>query len=61
MKLSKKASSKDKLYPTEVVGIDGSRARVHYVGYNNSNDEWHNLTELVTIPPAQRSHYDNTI
>ena len=62
VKLSKacKTSSKDKLYPIEVVEIDGSRTRVHYVGYNSSIDEWQNLADLVTIPSAPRSHYDNT-
>ena len=62
MKLPKacKAPSKDKLYPIEVVATDGSRARVHYVGYNSSSDEWHYFGELVTIPPTPRSHYDNT-
>ena len=55
-----KSSSQDKLYPIEVVETDGSRARVHYVGYNNSNDEWRDLSELVTIPVGSRSHNDNT-
>ena len=62
MKLPKvcKPSSKDKLYLIEVVEIDGSRARVHYIGYNSSSNEWRDLAELVTIPPTPRSHYDNT-
>ena len=45
-----KISSKDKLYPIEVVETDGSRARIHYIGYGDSNDEWRDLSELVTIP-----------
>ena len=45
-----KISSKDKLYPIEVVETDGSRARIHHIGYGDSNDEWCDLSELVTIP-----------
>ena len=48
-----------KLYPIEVVETDGSRPRVHYVGYNNSNDEWYKHSELVTIPVGSRSPNDN--
>ena len=52
---ARKTSTKDKLYHIEVVEIDGSRARIHYVGYNDSDDEWRNLSELITIPPTPRS------
>ena len=46
-----KTSRKDKLYPIEVVETDGCRGRIHYVGYNDSFDEWRDLSELVDIPP----------
>ena len=52
---ARKTSSKDTLYPIKVVEIDGSRARIHYVGYNNSDDEWRDLSELVTIPHQGRN------
>ena len=45
-----KTSRKDKLYPIEVVETDGCRGRIHYVGYNDSFDEWRDLSELVDIP-----------
>ena len=34
----------DKLYPVEVV----ERNKIHYVGYDNSTDEWRELTDLVS-------------
>ena len=46
------------MYPTEVVEIDGSKVRVHQVGYDSSSDELCNLTELVTISPAPRNHHN---
>ena len=52
---ARKTSSKDTLYPIEVVEMDGSRARIHYVGYNSSDDEWRDLSELVTIPHHGRN------
>ena len=36
-----KTASQDKLYPIEVIERNGSRAKIHYVGYDSSNDEWH--------------------
>ena len=42
-----KTSSKHKLYPIEVIDIDGSHARIHYIGYDDSTDEWRYLAELV--------------
>ena len=47
-----KSSSKEKLYPIEVVEINGSRGRIHYVGYDDCFDEWRDLAELVNIPPS---------
>ena len=37
----------DKLYPVEVVERNGSRVKIHYVGYDNSTDEWRELKDLV--------------
>ena len=42
-----------------MVEIDWSRARLHYVVYNNSNDEWCEHSELVTIPVGSRNPNDN--
>ena len=60
-KARKMSSKDDKLYPIEVVEVDGSRARIHYVGYGNRYDEWRDLSELVTTSVNQRSHGDDTI
>ena len=54
-----KSSSKEKLYPIEVVEIDGSRGRIHYVGYNSCFDEWRDLAELVNIPPSPSNRDNN--
>ena len=44
---ARKTSRKDKLYPIEVVEIDGCRGRIHY---DDSFDEWRDLSELINIP-----------
>ena len=54
-----KSSSKEKLYPIEVVEIDGSRGRIHYVGYDSCFDECCDLAELVNIPLSPSNH-DNS-
>lgn len=48
----RRISSEDRLYPVEVIETDGPQARIHYVGYDNSSDEWRELTELVELPQA---------
>lgn len=55
-----KTSTKDKLYPIEVVEISGSRGRIHFIGYDNGYDEWRDLSELVNIPPNPKSCKDNS-
>lgn len=39
---------RDKLYPVEVVQRARSRVKVHYIGYDESYDEWHELGDVVT-------------
>lgn len=39
--------TQDKLYPVEVVERNGSQVKIHYIGYDNSTDEWRELTDLV--------------
>ena len=39
---------RDKLYLVEVVQRAGSRVKVHYIGYDDSSDEWHELGDIVT-------------
>ena len=55
---AQKFSSKEKLYPIEVVEIDGSKGRIHYVGYDSCFDKWCDLAELVDIPlsPSNRDN-----
>ena len=38
-----------------MVEKDGSRVRVQYIGYDDSTDEWRDLSELVTIPDKLQS------
>ena len=39
----------EKLYPVEVVDRDGTRLRIHYVGYDDRYDEWREAEEVETI------------
>ena len=39
---------RDKLYPVEVVQRAKSRVKMHYIGYDDSSDEWHELGDIVT-------------
>ena len=58
---SRTTQPQDKLYPVEVVERNGSRVRIHYVGYDNSTDEWRELTDLVSTNSTSRgTNGDNT-
>ena len=35
----------DKLYPVEVVETDGSKVKIHYVGYADHHNEWREAEE----------------
>jgi len=37
-----------KLYPIEVVERAGPRVKIHYIGYDDSSDEWRELSDIVT-------------
>ena len=50
-----KTSSQDKLYLIEVLERDGSRAKIHYVGYDSSDDEWCDVNEIVGLPSTSSS------
>ena len=39
---------RNKLYPVEVVERAGSRVKVHYIGYDNTSDEWRELSDIIT-------------
>ena len=39
---------RDKLYLLEVVQRVESRVKLHYIGYDDSSDEWHELDDVVT-------------
>ena len=48
---SKRTSSKSKVYPISVVERDGSRVKIHYVGYSDSYDEWREVSDIVSPSP----------
>ena len=48
---SKRTPSKNKLYPISVVQRDGSRVKIHYVGYSNGYDEWREAGDIVSLSP----------
>ena len=39
----------DKLYPVEVVDTDGSKVRIHYVGYADHHDQWREAEEVESL------------
>ena len=40
---------RNKLYPIEVVKRQGTRVKMHHVGYNDDSDEWHESTDIVSL------------
>ena len=55
-----KVSTMSKLYPIEVVESDGSKVRIHYIGYDDSADEWRESTELVKLTSTRTSSVSST-
>ena len=51
----KKTSSRNKLYPIKTVERDGSRVKIHYVGYNSSNYEWCEQSDIITVSGQSHS------
>jgi len=49
IKLPRAQRIKDKLYPLEIVGRDGDRVKVHYIGYSSQYDEWRLSSDLETL------------
>jgi len=49
IKLPRAQRIKDKLYPVEIVGRDGDRVKVHYIGYSSQYDEWRLSSDLETL------------
>ena len=45
----KRADQSDTLYPVTVLEDDGSRYRVHYVGYSDSYDEWKDYSDVEAL------------
>ena len=54
-----KTQPQDKLYPIEVVERNGSRVRIHYVGYDNSADEWREQTDIISLTSTNNSSTNN--
>ena len=52
--------TQDKLYPVEVVERNGSQVKIHYIGYDNSTDEWRELTDLVHSTNSGDTNNSNT-
>ena len=49
---SKRTSQMNKLYPISIVGRDGSRVKIHYVGHSDAYDEWREVDDIVTPSPS---------
>ena len=45
------SSHRNKLYPISVVEEDGSRVKIHYVGYSDGYDEWREVGDIVSLSP----------
>jgi len=52
---------RDKLYPIEVVERQGSRVKIHYVGYNDDNDEWREFSEIVPLSTPVNNSSDTNV
>ena len=56
----KRADQSDTLYPVTVLEDDGSRYRVHYVGYSDSYDEWKDYSDVEARNDCDVDEGDNT-
>ena len=54
----RKNSSKNQLYDIEIIDQDGSRVKVHYIGYSSEYDEWKPKTEVKYVAPTFTSVTD---
>ena len=54
-RVCKGKGSKDELYELEVVERDRAnhRVKVHYVGYDSDDDEWHSESDVKILYPVQ--------
>lgn len=59
VKLPRASKVAGKLYPIEVVEQDGSRVRIHYVGYDESTDEWRELADIVHLSTENDAETDH--
>ena len=44
----KRTPYSNKLYPTSIVQRDGSRVKIHYVGYSDGYDEWREVGDILS-------------
>jgi len=56
-----KREKRDKLHPIEIVERQGSRVKVHYVGYGDDNDEWHQLSDITQLSVPNNSSSRTTV
>ena len=55
---TRQKSRDDDLYAIEVIDEDAGRVKVHYVGYEESEDEWLDKDEIVQLPkPVEGALY----
>ena len=45
----KREQHTDNLYPVTVLENNGSRCKVHYIGYSDSHDEWKDYDDLESL------------
>ena len=46
-------------YIQYIVEKDGSRVKIHYVGYNDDYDEWREVGDIVSLSP-ESGNFTNT-
>ena len=44
----------EKIFPIEIVGKEGKKVKVHYIGYDNKYDEWKDEEEILDYNESRR-------
>jgi len=57
-KAKRSCTKKDKLYAVTIVGRQGTKLKVHYVGYGSQYDEWRDKADIVPLDRSKKSDAD---
>jgi len=57
-KAKRSCTKKDKLYDVTIVGRQGTKLKVHYVGYGSQHDEWRDEADIIQLDRSKKSDAD---